>query len=149
MQERRTIRILNGGHADDGLPRLSWRLDSKAREVANRRVADLWDSSPEATIDREIVFTLEQLDRLRALHRELQRDLLKDECLVDTELMQMEARTPPYSPYRFPEREKLHRQIHGIHQEGRRLISSHAEQLRVLEDRLLSLLSKHAQLSFS
>ncbi|MCH8133699.1 MAG: hypothetical protein IIA30_14190 [Myxococcales bacterium] len=59
----------------------------------------------------------------------------------------MEARTPRYSPTRFPERDKLQRRLLGVEQERRRLIVQREKPLQELHDRLLSLLNKHRQLA--
>lgn len=90
--------------------------------------------------------TLEQLDRTRQRWGDIQQSLLQAECYVETELMRMEQRTPRYSPYRFPEREKLQKQLMGIAQERRRLTLTFASRVDELHDRLLSLLHKHEQL---
>lgn len=140
------IRIVSNQLADDDLSTVSNSLEDKARDIARDRLDNFWDSAPLAVIEREVALLLGQLDRVRTLHGEMQRDLLRDECYVGTELLQMEQRTPRYSPDRFPEREKMHRRIQGIHQERRRLTNTHTEQLHSLEDRLLSLLSSRAQL---
>ena len=138
--------MVSDQHTDDDLSTVSRRLEAKARDIARDRLDNLWDSAPLAVIEREVALVLGQLDRVRALHGEMQRDLRRDECYVGTELLQMEQRTPRYSPDRFPEREKMHRRIQGIHQERRRLTNTHTAQLHSLEDRLLSLLSSRAQL---
>ena len=75
------------------------------------------------------------------------RSLVRVECYVDTELMQMEQRTPRYSPYRYPEREKLQRRLHHVGGERRKLVVAHEERVQRLHDRLLDLLNKHAQVS--
>ena len=140
------IRIVSEQLSDDDLSTVSKRLEEKARDIAQDRLDNFWDSAPLAVIEREVALVLGQLDRVRTLHGEMQRDLLRDECYVGTQLLQMEQRTPRYSPDRFPEREKMHRRIQGIRQEKRRLRSTHTEQLHLREDRLLSLLSSRAQL---
>ena len=146
MVKQKLIRVVSDQHTDDDLSMVNKRLEEKARDVVRDRLDNFWDSAPLAVIEREVALVLGQLDRVRTLHGEMQRDLLRDECYVGTELLQMEQRTPRYSPDRFPEREKMHRRIQGIHQERRRLRSTHTEQLQTLEDRLLSLLSSRAQL---
>ena len=71
----------------------------------------------------------------------------EEESGIGTELLQMEARTPRYSPYRFPEREKLQRRLGQLSQERRRFKMTEAEKLDGLHNRLLSLLSKHRQVT--
>ena len=146
MGKLKMIRVVSDQLADDDLSTVSNSLEEKARDIARDRLDNFWDSSLLAVIEREVALLLGQLDRVRTLHDEMQRDLLRDECYVGTELLQMEQRTPRYSPDRFPEREKMHKRIQGIHQERRRLTSTHTDQLHTLEDRLLILLNRHAQL---
>ena len=90
--------------------------------------------------------TLARLDGLRDQHESLQHNLLTAECYVDTELMQMELRTPRYSPYRYPEREKLHRRLLSIEQQKTQLALRESVQLGELHDRLLYLLNEHTRL---
>ena len=85
----------------------------------------------------------ELADRKRFVNHNVLQNLLDDECEIDTELIQMEARTPTYSPYRFPEREKLQRRRGRISEERRRFLISSGEKLDALNSRLLSLVSKH------
>ena len=140
---QRHIRILS---EQSGGPSFRKDLEAKARELAKDHQRDAWDSSILPVIEREIVLTLDHIDRMREIGKQLSRSLLRSECYVGTELIQMEQRTPRYSPYRFPEREKLQRRLLAIEQERRRLSVAEEEQLRALHDRLLSLLNKHAQL---
>ena len=97
-------------------------------------------------IEDEVALTLHQIDRLRSREQDIMQSLLQAECYVETELMQMDQRTPRYSPYRFPEREKMQRRLSRIAEERRRHIIAHAEKLDARHDRLLSLLNKHRQL---
>ena len=76
------------------------------------------------------------------------QSLLQSECYIETELIQMENRTPRYSPYRFPEREKLQRRLGRIAEERRRFTMTLAEKLDSFHDRLLSSLKKHQQLNY-
>ncbi len=123
------------------------RLEARARDLGGDADHEAWDWSVLSTIDHEIALTLDHIDRLRELGKQLGRSLLQSECYIGTELVQMEQRTPRYSSYRFPEREKLQRRLLAIDQERRRLAVTQEEQLRALHDRLLSLLNKHGQLN--
>lgn len=95
-----------------------------------------------ASLDEEIALALAHIDGLRAVRQSQMRSLAHVECYVDTELMQMESRTPRYSPYRFPEREKLQRRLFEIEGERRKTAMSHEEKLRELRLRLFGLLRK-------
>lgn len=94
-----------------------------------------------------MALVLDHLDHLRDVDGDLEYRLLQSECYIDTELMQMEARTPRYSPARFPEREKLQRRLMGVEQERRRFIQQKEESLQRLHDRLLSLLNRQRQVA--
>ena len=100
-----------------------------------------------SSIEREIALVLGHIDRADTLQEDLEHRLLQSECYIGTELLQMEARTPRYSPFRFPERDKLQRRLLNVEQERRRLIVQREKPLQELHDRLLSLLNKHRQLS--
>ena len=90
---------------------------------------------------------LHQIDASRARESDVFESLLEEECGIGTELLQMEARTPRYSPYRFPEREKLQRRLGRLSEERRRFRMTKAERLDGLHHRLLSLMSKHRQVT--
>ena len=121
-------------------------LEERARNVVPTASRPARDFSATWLIAEQVALTLDQLDQLRRRGRELGNALLEAECDVETELMQMEQRTPRYSPYRYPEREKLQRRLARLAEEGRRLVIAQAEKLDSLQERLLSLLQKHRQL---
>lgn len=119
----------------------------QARRIASTyRSADRNDPIT-SSIEREIALVLCHIDRAGTLQEDLEHRLLQSECYIGSELLQMEARTPRYSPERFPERDKLQRRLLNIEQERRRLIVQREKPLQELHDRLLSLLNKHQQLS--
>ena len=121
-------------------------LESQAQTILRRArpPRDLGD--PLDTIERELALILDQIDQARRLQRSLAGSLLRNECSIDTELMQMEARTPRYSPYRYPEREKLQRRLLELERERRDHATSQVERLQALHQRLLALLNRHAAL---
>lgn len=118
-------------------------LEKRARGALRPNGRDGKRFSAVSLIEDEMALALDQIDRLRERGDETLKSLLEDECSIGTELLQMEERTPRYSPYRFPEREKLQRRLGRIGEERRRFQISHAEKLDALHDRLLSLLRKH------
>ena len=120
-------------------------LEERARLVARPRHTRHWDLNPTATVERKLRFLLEEIGRERKLRRALLRSLLRVECYVGTELIQMEQRTPRYSPYRFPERDKLQRRLGKIEDERRQLLTKYQDRLHGLHVQLLSLLEQHAQ----
>jgi hypothetical protein len=96
---------------------------------------------------REIALIQEQLEQTRTVNECIRRHRLRDECEISTELMQMEQRTPRYSPYRFPEREKIQRRSHALRREERQQLMSYILRMDQLHDRLLQLLNRHDQLT--
>lgn len=117
----------------------------KLEANARRLIAKSKNESDEilATIEREIAWVLDRIDRTRALQERRAKSLLGAECYTHTELGQMEARTPRYSPDRYPEREKLQRRLLAIDRERRATDGEHERELQVLQERLLVLLERH------
>ncbi len=124
-------------------------LEQRARDAISSDSSS-WEVegfSASAILKDQMALTLHQIGGLQDRRKKTDQSLLQEECEINTELMQMEQRTPPYSPYRFPEREKLQRRRGRVLEQGRRFMISHAEKLDALHDRLLSLLSRHRQIS--
>jgi hypothetical protein len=121
-------------------------LEEKARQLAEDSNDRQWDTSISAAIRRQIALTVEQSRRQRELHERQLRRLLRIECYVDTDLMQLEQRIPRYIPHHFPEKEKLKKRLFEIEKERRNLTLRLEEKKQSLEDRLLNLLDKHEQL---
>lgn len=122
------------------------RLEEKACDIAATPV-ERYDSFVGALLRSDIALLLDQVEKLKSNTKEINRSLLEAECEIGTELIQMEQRTPRYSPYRFPEREKLQRRLGEIHKERRQLRLTLDDKLDSFHDRLLSLIKKHRQLS--
>ena len=121
-------------------------LEEKANQLAAYPQKQQWDDSISSMIRREITLTVEQIQRLRERHDEQFNRLLRVECYVDTELMQMEQRQPGYVPYHFPEKEKLKQRLFDIEKERRNLSIRLEDKTQSLEERLLSLINKHQQI---
>jgi hypothetical protein len=121
-------------------------LEDEARIIAFRRRRPRHANGDPLMLglEREIAFTLSQMDQMRSLRADLKRDLLQTECYVETELMQMEARTPRYSSYRFPEREKFQRRLAEIGAERRRLEAIHEDKMQILRRQLFTLMQRFA-----
>lgn len=135
----------------------SQRLEERAREVAAGVNRADWDASVVSALDREIALTLDQLDRLRALHVRLARDLLRTECSIGTQIMQLSPWAPHYREYLIDPREKMQNKMRHDHlrdkmravdEERRRLAVSREERIQSLENRLLTLLERHTQLAY-
>ncbi len=98
-------------------------------------------------LEQEVALTVEQIDRLRELQKNQFNSLLHTECYVDTDIMQMEARMPEYSHYRFIEQDKFHLRLMAIEAERRRHNALYNDKMNTLQQKLLSLMQKHGQLS--
>jgi hypothetical protein len=123
-------------------PTFSERLEQRAREIVTQSTRRRDDDLIAKTLEDQLALALEHLDATRALHKELRRSLVCQECYADNELRDMEMRTPKYSPYRFPEREKLQRRLIKIEDERRRLMIAEHETARGVQERILELLGK-------
>ncbi len=123
------------------------QLEEKARITLSAAGRQTGRWSPRSMLEDEVALVLHQIDASRAQERDVLESLLEEECGIGTELLQMEARTPRYSPYRFPEREKLQRRRGQLSQERRRFTISQAEKLDGLHARLLSMLNKFRQVT--
>jgi len=121
-------------------------LEDKANELTAERNVALWDKSIPSMFRREISLTVDQIKRLRDRHDEQFHSLLQLECSVGTDLMQMQQRQPRYTPYHFPEKEKLKQRLFDIEKDRRNLSIRLEEKTQGLEDRLLNLINKHQQL---
>lgn len=121
-------------------------LEDKANDIAGCSCNNTWEASIPSMIRREIALTVDQIKRLKERHDEQFRRLLRLECYVGTELMQIEARKPKYRPYHFPEIEKLRQRLFDIEKERRNLSLRLEEKTQGLETRLLELINRHDQL---
>ena len=122
-------------------------LENRARAIIARPRSGDPSDSVVAGLGRDIALVMEQIESLRAVQQSLSSSLLQVECYVDTELIQMELRTPRYSPYRYPEREKLQRRLLEIEHERRDRSVNHEQRMAELHKRLLDLLNQHAVLT--
>ena len=121
-------------------------LEEKAEFIASVPKREQWDKSIPSIVRREIALTVDQIKRLREQHDKQFRRLLRIECYVDTDLMQLEQRIPRYAPYHFPEKEKFKQRLFEIEKERRSLSLRLEEKTQGLEDKLLSLINRHEQL---
>ena len=128
------------------MARITKFLATKAHQLEKGLNRDSWDVSIPSMIKREIALTAEQINSFQKLHKDQMSKLFQAKCDTNTELIQMEQRTPKYSPYRFPERDKLQQRLFNIEKERRNLTLRLHDKKQSLEDRLLSHINKHEQL---
>ena len=121
-------------------------LEDKADQLAAEANIRQPNTSIPEILRREIALTVDQMKRLRDRHDEQFHRLLRLECYVNTDLMQLQQRTPRYVPYHFPEKEKFKQRLFDIEKERRSLSLRIEEKTQSLEDRLLNLINKHEQL---
>jgi len=121
-------------------------LEERAQRLASGFDSRNWDNSIPSTIQREIGLTLDHITRQQMLHDQQMLRLLRIECYVDTDLMQLERRIPRYTPHHFPEKEKFKKRLFEIEKERRNLVLRLEDRKQTLEDKLLSLMNRHQQL---
>ena len=117
-------------------------LEEKAEHLASVPKREQWDKTIPSIVRREIALTVDQIKRLKEKHEEQFRHLLRIECYVGTDLMQLEQRIPRYAPYHFPEKEKFKQRLFEIEKERRNLSLKLEEKTQGLEDKLLSLVNR-------
>ena len=117
-------------------------LEEKAEFLASVPKREQWDKSIPSIVRREIALTVDQIKRLKEKHEEQFLCLLRIECYVDTDLMQLEERIPRYAPYHFPEKEKFKQRLFEIEKERRNLSLRLEEKTQGLKDKLLSLVNR-------
>ena len=143
IRRKKGVRIVKPKPAK---PTFARRMESKARELAERLSNEREEDATLATLTREMALTLDQIEGVRRAHDNSRRSLLRQECYLDTEITQREPRPPVYEDPRLPERDRLRDRLRAVERERRWLLLSEVEQLRPLHDRLLSLINRHHQL---
>ena len=121
-------------------------LEEKAEHLASVPKREQWDKSIPSIVRREIALTVDQIKRLKERHDEQFLRLLRIECYVDTDLVQLQQRISRYAPYHFPEKEKFKQRLFEIEKERRNLSLRLEEKTQTLESKLLELLNRHNQL---
>ena len=94
---------------------------------------------------REIALTVDQIKRLKDRHEEQFLKLLRLECYIDTELMQMEQHPAWMMLGHIPEKDKLKQRLFDIEKERRNLGTKLEEKTQGLETKLLELINRHEQ----
>jgi len=122
-------------------------LEEAARDMINGNRRRPNSFAITNSIEQEIAFTLEQINREKALQKSQLKSLLRAECHTGTELKQMEERIPWHAHQRFSERHKFQQRLFTIDAERRKSSISHEERIQSLQKKLLSLMQKHEQLS--
>ena len=121
-------------------------LEDRANELAAENSIIQWDTSIPSMIRREIALTVDQLEQIKFLRKDQMRRLLRQECDIDTEIMQYRQCVPWYTPAHFPEEQKFKQRLFDLEKERRKLTTQYYDKKRTLEDRLLDLINKHEQI---
>ena len=120
-------------------------LEAKAEKIIKEFDPQDWDNSVPTILKREIALILNQIKQLKKFHNSQLSKLTDTECQIGTEMIQMEDRTPRYSSYKYPEREKFQRQLIGIKSERTRQDLFYEDRLQNLHRALLGLIHKYEQ----
>jgi len=129
------------------MSKFSKSLEEKAEFLSSVPKQEQWDKSIPSIVRREIALTVDQIKRLKEQHDEQFLRLLRIECYIDTDLMQLEQRIPRYTPYHFPEKEKFKQRLFEIEKERQNLSSKLEKESQGLEDKLLNLVNRCEQLA--
>ncbi|MEX2217669.1 MAG: hypothetical protein WD749_02825 [Phycisphaerales bacterium] len=125
------------------------RLDEPAPvELKAQRVAAMRSGPDEpilGLLEREMEFLLEHLEELRALHRDLDRDLLRSEARVKTDLLRLRPLRYSLNENHEPQRAALKRRGEDLARERRSLSLDLSTRRRGLLERLATLLERHIQ----
>lgn len=121
------------------------RLEEKARRLsqeAHQRERDPVTSQ----LEDEIGLVLEHLDRMRALHQEQVRSVLRSECAVETDLHALENYSTGMFRYMGQLRDNLKRRVFLLDKERRELMAHQEKDEAELQLMLLKLLARRDQL---
>ncbi len=125
-------------------------LARAARTLAAPRLRPLGDDYAQPLVEHELGLVLAQLDRLRMLHRDADARFVDAECDIGTELLQMDAVRWWYldsREERWRDRQRLKARRAALHLERLRSGVALEQQVRALEDRLLTLVHRHGAVS--
>lgn len=124
----------------------SERLEERAR-VRTGRIEDAQrNRTLSSGLEQAIALTLDQIEGVRRVQKKLQRDLLRIECYIGTEILRREPQIPVYEDPRLPERDMLRARLLKIGRERRRLTLAEEEKLRELHDRLMALMNREGDI---
>jgi hypothetical protein len=118
------------------------RIEEEAALVAGNLEGRLQDDSLPSSIEQQIALTLEQLQQVRALHKDLERNLLQLECMVDTDILQLEPRPLDSVDQHREQRFSLKNRLLKIDAERRALARVQLEKEQALHEKLLTLLRR-------
>lgn len=122
------------------------QLEDAVRNI-RRSIRPKGGATPSSLLEVQIAFLAEQVDRVREVHQDQLRRLLRAECYVDTDLLQHEGYAQARLwPERTSVRDHLKTKLGMIDQERRRLLLWYHHECSALESRLLELICQRALL---
>lgn len=121
-------------------------LEEKAKKIVGDDESYDRDSSIPSILKNKIALTVDHIERIKDFHQNQNSRFTKTELDIGTEILQLEDRTPRYSPYQYPEREKLQRQLMGVKTEKRKEETFYEDKLQGLHKDLLRLVQKYMQI---
>lgn len=118
-------------------------LLKKAKSLAKPKQSNQRQSSITSSLKGGIASLIDDIQQWNHVAGAVRKGLSYQECQIETDLMRMEQRMSPYSPYLFPEREKMLRRLQEVGAERRRFAVQDEQQLRDLHDRLREAVTRH------
>ena len=115
-------------------------LEEKARAISYS--LDEVASAPHSMLEQEVALALEHLVRTREQHEEQLRSLLRSECSVDSDLMQLDSYHLRQFRYLFQARDSLKTKVLQIKRERRQLMREHQKTVMESEEKLFRLISQ-------
>ena len=98
-------------------------------------------------VAQKIALALDQIEHIRELDRLHHKELLQLECKIDTQIMQLAPEYGQQEDDLISQRDKLDNKLQCIDRDKRKQTLDSEALLRNMQDRLLNLLQKHAQLA--
>lgn len=117
-------------------------LETRACQVM-QRFAKPAQPTPTSMLEEQISLLWEHLQRMQIVHQEHLRSMLHAECYVDTDLMALDCNNPVLWQARNTVRDRLKDKLLDLARERRIALVNHERDRRVLEDRLLQVLTEH------
>ena len=121
-------------------------LEDRAREIAKGLNGLTNSYSVSSIIIKDIALTLDHIEGLKKVHENIRKNLVRLECYIGTDLLQLEPKPHDYDNHNRSDRNTLKGRLLKIEEERRKLSVEEEEKLQKLHEKLLSLLHKIEQL---
>ena len=124
------------------------RLESRASQISSA-VGSKKRVDPISLLEEQIAFITEQLQRRRALHKDLLNRLLIAETYIDNDLLKLEGYSPGSILQGFQAKGGLRFRLAQLDAERRHMLLTYFQDVVGLQDRLAQLLGQHSLLAGS